>query len=297
MKPALRWHNEMEINFKYITTNGVRLHTALAGPEDGEPVILLHGFPDAWFGWEDQIEPLVGAGFRVIVPDQRGYNLSDKPKGVASYQMGALVDDILGLANTLGYERFHLAGHDFGAMVSWNLAIHYPERVKRLAIANVPHPTVMRSYLRTHASQILMSWYAFFFQIPYLPERLVQANNWHFLISAMPDDLSEEERDRYREVFRQDGAITGMINWYRAIMRQRSHSKHSPKIKVPTIILWGKQDPYISYEMALLSVDFCEDGQLITFEDATHWVLHDEPEAISKYLVKHFSEAPIPLTR
>ena len=140
MKPARRWHNEMAMNFKYITTNGIRLHTALAGPENGEPVILLHGFPDAWFGWEAQIGPLAEAGFRVIVPDQRGYNLSDKPEGVGSYKMDTLVDDILGLADALGYDRFHLAGHDFGAMVSWNLARHYPARIKRLAIANVPHP-------------------------------------------------------------------------------------------------------------------------------------------------------------
>ena len=118
MEPARRLHDEMTMNFEYITTNGICLHTALAESADGEPVILLHGFPDAWFGWEAQIKPLVEAGFRVIVPDQMGYNFSDKPKGVANYQMGTLVDEILGLADTLDSERFHLAGHDFGAMVN-----------------------------------------------------------------------------------------------------------------------------------------------------------------------------------
>ena len=191
----------MPIRFEYIPTNGIRLHTALTGPEDGELVFLLHGFPDAWFGWEAQIEPLAEAGFRVLTPDQRGYNLSDKPKGVSSYQMDTLGDDILGLADVFGYNRFHLAGHDFGAMVGWNLAIRYPERLKRLAIANVPHPAVMKNYLRSHPSQMLKSWYAFFFQLPGIPERVVKANNWQFLISALPDDLDIDKGDRYRKAW------------------------------------------------------------------------------------------------
>ncbi|MCP4287466.1 MAG: alpha/beta hydrolase, partial [Gammaproteobacteria bacterium] len=246
-------------------------------------------FPDAWFGWEAQLGPLLGAGFRVIVPSQRGYNLSDKPNGVANYKMDILVEDILGLADALGYERFHLAGHDFGAMVSWNLARKYPERVKKLVIANVPHPIVMKNYLRTHPRQILKSWYAFFFQLPALPELAVKANNWQFLINAMPKDFSAEERDRYRETWAQPGAMTGMINWYRASLRDLSPSTEASRIQVPTLMLWGQQDPHISYEMAPLSIDLCEDGRLITYEDATHWVLHDKSAEVSREMVAFFS--------
>jgi pimeloyl-ACP methyl ester carboxylesterase len=280
----------MPLKFEYINTNGIRLHTAMAGPEEGEPVFLLHGFPDAWFGWEAQIGPLAEAGFRVIIPDQRGYNLSDKPKGTVSYKMGTLVDDILGLAEAFGYERFNLAGHDFGAMVSWNLAIRHPERIKRLVIANVPHPKVMGSYLRSHPTQMLKSWYAFFFQIPRFPEWAVRLNNWRFLISAMPKIFTKEERNRYREAWGQSGAMTSMINWYRASLRKMGRSAGASKIQVPTLVLWGKQDPHISYEMAALSLEMCEEGRLVTFEDATHWVLHDEPKETSKYIVQHFSE-------
>ncbi len=280
----------MSIGFKYLTTNGIRLHTALAGPEDGEPVFLLHGFPEAWFGWEAQIEPLAEAGFRVIVPDQRGYNLSDKPQGVSNYQMNILARDILGLADSLGYERFNLAGHDFGAMVSWNLAIHHPAWIKRLAIANVPHPKVMQDYLRTHLSQLLKSWYAFFFQIPSLPERIIRTNNWQILISAMPDDLNEEERDRYRKAWSQPAAMTSMINWYRALMQHSGRSTAAAPIQVPTLILWGQQDPHISYEMAGLSADLCMESRMITFEDATHWVQHDKPTEVSQLLIEHFSQ-------
>jgi pimeloyl-ACP methyl ester carboxylesterase len=280
----------MSIDFEHISTNTIRLHTALAGPADGEPVILLHGFPDAWFGWEPQIEALAEAGFRVIAPDQRGYNLSDKPQGVTSYRMDVLVDDVLGLADTLGYERFSLAGHDFGAIVGWSLTRRSPDRLKRLVIANVPHPAVMRRYLRTHPSQMRKSWYAFFFQLPVLPELAARAGNWRFLISAMPDDLTEEERDRYREAWAQPNAITSMINWYRALLRHSGRSTPPSQIQVPTLMVWGQQDPHISYEMAPLSVDLCDNGRLVTFQDATHWVMQDKPEQVSQLLIEHFSE-------
>jgi len=278
----------MTIRFEYLSTNGIRLHTALAGPEDGEPVFLLHGFPDAWFGWEAQIGPLAEAGFRVIAPDQRGYNLSDKPKGVSSYQMASLVDDVLGLAEAYGYESFHLAGHDFGAMVGWNLAIRCPERLKRLAIANVPHPAVMANYLRTHPSQMLKSWYILFFQLPGLSERVVRANGWRFLISVMPDDFTAKECDRYQKAWAEPGAITSMINWYRASLQQLRKPMAASRIRVPTLVLWGQQDPHLSYEMAPLSVDLCEDGRLVTFEDATHWVMHDKPREVNCLLLDHF---------
>jgi pimeloyl-ACP methyl ester carboxylesterase len=277
-----------KIRFEYLTTNGINLHTALVGPEDGELVILLHGFPDAWFGWEAQMLPLAEAGFRVLVPDQRGYNLSDKPKGVGNYQMDLLAEDILGLADGLGAEQFYLGGHDFGAMVSWRLAMRYPERIKRMVIANVPHPRVMQSYLRSKFSQLLKSWYAIFFQIPWLPEQLVRANSWQFLIRAMAKSLTNEERDRYRAAWAHPGAITAMINWYRATMRAMGKSGLSPEIQVPTLIIWGQQDPHLSYQMAPLSLEYCLDGRLETFEDATHWVLQDKAEEVSKLMIKHF---------
>jgi pimeloyl-ACP methyl ester carboxylesterase len=276
------------IKFESIPTNGIRLHTAVAGPEDGEPVILLHGFPEAWFGWRPQIDALTTAGFRVIAPDQRGYNLSDKPKGVASYFMDTLVADVVGLADSLGFERFCLAGHDFGAMVSWHMGMQYPERLRHLAIANVPHPVVMRSYIRKHPSQVIKSWYTLFFQLPALPERIVRAGNWRMLMSAMPAGLSEEERNRYRGAWEQPGAMTSMINWYRSMLRNPAKLTGSPRISVPTLVVWGKQDPHLSQGMAPLSVDLCDYGNLVTFEDATHWVQHDKPEEVSHLLIEHF---------
>ncbi len=204
--------------------------------------------------------------------------------------MPILVDDILGLADQLGHKKFYIAGHDFGAMVSWFLALQAPERVRRLAIANVPHPAVFQSYLKTHPSQMLKSWYAMFFQLPGLPERFAKGANWKFLIGAMPDYWEEDQYDRYREVWAQPGAITAMINWYRATSGRFGRSRKSDPIQPPTLIMWGKKDPHLSYQMAPLSLEHCQDGKLVLFEDATHWVQHDKASEVSQLLIDHFQK-------
>jgi len=280
----------MKLRFEYIKTNGIQLHCALSGPKDGDPVILLHGFPESWIGWEKQIEPLVQAGFRVIVPDQRGYNLSDKPEGIDQYMMPVLVDDILGLADSLGYDRFYLAGHDFGAMVSWSLALRAPQRIRRMAIANAPHPAVFRSYLKTHPAQMLKSWYAMFFQMPGLPERFVKAANWNFMTRALPEYWEEDQYNRYREAWSQPGAITAMINWYRATLSRSEKTRKSDLIQPSNLIIWGKKDPHLSYQMAPLSVELCLNSKLVCFEDATHWVQHDKAPEVSQLLIDHFQK-------
>ena len=136
-------------------SDGVTLHVIEAGPEDGPLVILLHGFPEFWWGWRYQIAPLVEAGFRVVVPDQRGYNLSDKPQGRRAYDLDILAKDVIGLADAVGRTSFSLVGHDWGGLVAWWTASRYPERVAKLAILNAPHPTIAGAYMRRHPSQML----------------------------------------------------------------------------------------------------------------------------------------------
>lgn len=277
------------IEHSEVKVNNVRLHIAASGPPDGTPVFLLHGFPDAWFGWEYQIKFLAQNGFRVIAPDQRGYNLSEKPTGIKHYELDQLTSDIVSLADHFNYDTINLAGHDWGAAVCWNTAIRYPERVKRLAILNVPHPTVMANYLKRHPRQMLKSWYIFVFQIPRLAEKLARLGNWRLLISAFPKYLPRSTTDRYREAWSQPGAITGMINWYRAAFRSARTSASSPnKVTCPTLIVWGKNDRYLSYAMAPLSLEYCPDGELVTFEKTSHWVLLDKPDEVSKLLLNHF---------
>lgn len=280
----------MKIIFEYLIVNQVELHIALAGPSDGKPVILLHGFPEAWFGWENQIQPLVDAGFRVIIPDQRGYNLSAKPNGVENYRTELLVNDVLGLADSLGYEDFFLAGHDWGGIVAWRVALAAPERVKRLVIANVPHPEVFGTYLKSNFSQLLKSWYVLFFQIPWIPEQIVKLGNWKFLIKAMPATWTKVQHNRYREAWSQPGAISAMIHWYRAMFSRSRVRRTEIQVKPSTLIIWGKKDPHLSWQMADLSLEFCQDGKLVYFDDATHWVQHDKAAEVSHLLIDHFKE-------
>src|SRR3712207_5146322 len=165
--------------------SGVELHAAAAGPPDGPLAILLHGFPEFWWGWRRQIGPLAAAGLRVVAPDQRGYNLSDKPPGVRAYDLDALADDVLGLADALGRQRFAVVGHDWGGILAWHLAGRDPERVERAAVLNAQHPGTMRGYARARPSQMAKSWYIAFFQLPALPEAMQRAADFAWLRNGL----------------------------------------------------------------------------------------------------------------
>jgi epoxide hydrolase 4 len=280
----------MEFEHSYIKTNGIRLHVVQAGPKSGVPVVLLHGFPEFWYGWRKQIPALVEAGCRVIVPDQRGYNLSDKPKGVKSYQIYTLVEDIIGLINALEYEKVNVVGHDWGAAVAWVLANKFPERIQRLTIMNVPHPAVMKKFLLRDLEQIRRSWYIFLFQLPWLPEAGMKRDNWRGAVSALRGSgkihtFTNEDIEKYKEAWSQHGAMTAMINWYRAIMRYQPTLRQDPHIKVPTLMMWGMKDFALSHRMARPSMDYVDEGNLILFPEATHWVQHDAAEEVNHYLV------------
>jgi len=280
----------MELEHSYIETNNIRLHVVQAGPKSGAPVILLHGFPENWRCWIRQLPALVDAGCRVIVPDQRGYNLSDKPKGVKAYSVYKLVEDVIGLIDALDYEKVNLVGHDWGAVVSWVLANRYPERLHHLGILNVPHPAVMKRFLQRDLEQLRRSWYVFFFQLPWLPEAGMGANDWRGAIRALRGSgkihtFTDEDIEKYKEAWSQPGAITAMINWYRAVIRYQPPIPKDPRIRVPTLMMWGTKDFALSHRMARPSMDYCDEGNLIFFPDATHWAQRNAADEVNHYLV------------
>jgi epoxide hydrolase 4 len=273
----------------------VRIQAVAKGPANGPLLILLHGFPEFWYGWRHQISPLAEVGFRVVVPDQRGYNRSSKPQGLKNYQLSCLTDDVLAIADQLGHQRFLLAGHDWGAMVAWHTAITHPDRVARLAILNVPHPAVIKRALKRRPQQLLRSWYMFFFQIPWLPEFLIrfadfQSSKKSLVQSSRPGAFSPEDLEYYAKAWSQLGALTGMVNWYRALLRYPPKVDHG-RVTVPTRILWGVHDSFLLPVLARESVRYCSQGELITFENATHWLQHEEPERVSELLKSFFLEA------
>ena len=263
-----------------------------AGSKDGAVVVLLHGFPEFWHGWHKQIEPLAAAGFRVVVPDQRGYNLSSKPPGIAAYALSELVSDVIAIADQLGQRKIILVGHDWGAAVAWSAALLHPRRVAKLVVLNVPHPSVMRKFMRTRLRQVLRSWYIFFFQLPWLPEALFSA--FHFRVgsrsllrSSRPGTFSMEDLAQYRAAWSQPGALTGMIHWYRALFRYRTKFPDRT-VRVPTRILWGERDAFLLSEMAHESLRYCVDAELYTFANASHWLQHEEPARVSELLIDFF---------
>ena len=281
----------MELEYSFINTNGIRLHVVQAGPKSGVPILLLHGFPEFWYGWREQISALAEADCRVIVPDQRGYNLSDKPQGVKAYCVDTLVEDIVGLVNALDYEKVNLVGHDWGGIVAWSLANKHPQRLHRVGILNAPHPLVMHRFLRRDFEQMRRSLYAFFFQLPWLPEKLMSADQWRGAVRALRGSgkihtFTNEDIKKYKEAWSQPGAITAMLNWYRAAARYQGWITEDMRVHIPTLILWGAKDAALSHRMARPSLDYCDDGNLIFFPDATHWVQHEEAEEVNRHLLE-----------
>ena len=222
-----------ELREGYAQVGDQSLHYVEAG--DGPLIVLLHGFPEFWFGWRLQIAPLAAAGFRVVAPDTRGYNLSSKPEDFEDYAVDLLADDIRGLIGELGAESALLVGHDWGGSIAWTTAMNHPEVVDRLAILNAAHPRRLQEGLH-NPNQLRKSWYFFFFAVPGLPEDIVHARDWHFFRHFLQDanpPYTPQEIDRYVEAWSQPGAAAGMINYYRASVQtvpEGSHGKASPDL-------------------------------------------------------------------
>ena len=281
---------------RFVETNGVRLHVVEAGPEDGKLLVLLHGFPEFWYGWHETIAPLANDGYRVVVPDQRGYNLSEKPPDVADYRIGELARDVVGLIDAYGRETAAVAGHDWGAVVGWWLAIHHADRLSELVAVNVPHPTVFERALRTSWRQRRKSWYVLAFQLPRLPEAIARAGNWRIGVRSLretsnPGTFGEDDLRRYRRAWDRDGAFEAMVNWYRAIVRERPEPD-TPHVEVPTLVVWGANDLFLEKRLAGASLEHCADGRLLTIDDATHWVIHEDPHRVAEAVADHADPLP-----
>jgi pimeloyl-ACP methyl ester carboxylesterase len=267
---------------------GVRLHVAEAG--EGPPVILVHGFPEFWYSWRWQIPALAEAGFHVLAPDMRGYNLSDKPRGVAAYRLPLLTRDIARLVEECGVERACVVGHDWGAVVAWSFAMGYHDRLERLAILNVPHPVTFARGLRS-PRQLLRSWYVFFFQIPGLPELLARSGNYRLLRNALRASLrrgsfSPQDVERYVEVLARPGALTSSINYYRALERgRRANIRAVRRVDRPVLVVWGEQDAYLGKELADPPREWVPDVRVVRLPSASHWVQNDEPKRVNQLLI------------
>lgn len=275
--------------------NGLTLHMVETGPDDGPLLLLLHGFPEFWWAWRHQIAPLAAQGFHVVVPDLRGYNLSDAPQDVAAYHLDTLTADVLALATAFGAERFHLVGHDWGGVIAWRVATLGAERLNSVVVMDAPHPDLWAAQALTHPTQALRSTYVALFQLPWLPEAALGAFD-HAGLRAMiqgtarPGALAEGELDRYAEAWSHPGSLTGMLNYYRAL-RDRTREDKPQRIRTRALVLWGARDAFLEQHVARAGADLCDDGRLVIVEDTTHWLHFERPERINAELIAFLGAA------
>lgn len=280
-----------------IHNGDIMLDCRAAGAESGELVILLHGFPECWTAWRQQIQPLADAGYRVVVPDMRGYGCSSRPGHHKRYHLDELITDIDAIRHYCGQSHFHLGGHDWGAAVAWWYALHHPQRLASLTIVNVPHPLTFLETLRSSPLQLLKSWYIFFFQLPVIPEWLIKRGNYALLRLTLKKTsnkgaFADEDLRYLLHSWQQPGSVRAMVNYYRALLRNIVRPAQ-PQITVPTRILWGERDIALSSSMASNSLQYLHNGELISYPDGSHWLTHDLPAEVSACLLEHISRHPV----
>jgi pimeloyl-ACP methyl ester carboxylesterase len=271
------------ISTSHVDLESVFLHYGSAGVRGKTPVLFLHGWPDLWFTWEEQMLGLAEQGYFSLAPDQRGYGRSSKPPRVSDYQMPVLTRDIVQFIERLQTGPVHLVGHDWGGAVAWSLALTRPDLVRTLTAVNSPHPAVFAKNLLTHPGQLLRSWYMFLFQVPGLAETLLGSHRAKLQTLMIEHGAKLRDPDllaRYREQWQNPGAVRLPLYWYRALFRSlfsRDSMVLRQKVKVPTQIVWGTDDGAFVPDSGKASAAWCEHAELHELSGG-HWPFHEHPE-------------------
>jgi len=270
-----------EIEEKFVETNGIKLHTVIVG--SGEPIIMLHGFPEFWYSCKNVMLGLKDE-FRLIVPDTRGINLSDKPEGVENYKIKLLVDDIKGLAEALQLDKFILVGHDWGAIISWYFAGIYPELLKKLIIISVPHPLCMQKTFAKYPEQRKASAYVFDLMKPNAVEMFRENDYQMVRETGVFDNKNAFDEQKDLEAWAQPGSLEAGCNYYRAAFKNPTRGtgikEWDGTITVPTLVIHGMRDHAILPVTLEGLEDYVKDLKIIRSETGSHWMMDDEPELI-----------------
>jgi len=282
---------------EYATINGVRLHYVSTGK--GPLILFLHGFPEFWYEWKDQLAEF-GKDYLAVAPDMRGYNLSAKPESLDQYQMDLLIEDVHALAAHLGHKKFTLVGHDWGGAVAWAYAAAHPETLDKLVIINAPHPGVFARLLREDPDQQKASQYMLMFRSPQA-EQTLSANDHAMLVNIVlgaglkSGTFTEEDKKAYLAAWSQPGALTGGLNYYRAMevgppppgaSGAAATGKFPARldIKTPTLVIWGEKDTALTTHNLEGLEQFVPTLTIKRIPDATHWVIHEKPAEINGYI-------------
>jgi epoxide hydrolase 4 len=281
----------------FAEVNGIRMHYAHTG--QGRLMLFAHGFPEFWYCWKD-ILPEFGNDHHAVAPDLRGYNLTSKPQEVEAYKIDTLVNDLGALARHLGHKTFTLVAHDWGGGVAWSLAIKHPEWLDGLIIVNSPHPTIFERELNTNPAQQKASLYTRMFQSP-KTEALLAANTYQAMQDIVVTDglkrghFTAEDQQAYITAWSQPGAVTGALNYYRAAnmgppmkpgetARSFETGIPDPMVRVPTLVIWGEQDPHLMTSNLDGLEQYVPDLTVKRIPDGTHWVIHEQPKLVTKHM-------------
>jgi epoxide hydrolase 4 len=282
MQPAM--------HYETVRANGIDFNVAVAG--SGKRLVLcLHGFPESSFSWRYQLPLLARLGYRAWAPDLRGYGKTSRPAGVAAYALENLEEDVAALIEASGAQDVVLMGHDWGALIAWHYAMFGRVPISKLIIMNVPHPELAQKGLRT-MRQLAKSWYIFFFQLPWIPEWALARNGCEAIGRAfrgMAVDKSrfpDEVLRVYCEAAAQPGALTAMLNYYRALIRglKRSRRRGTRRIEVPTLMIWGEVDTALGKELTFGTDKYVTDLTLHYLPNVSHWVQQEAPEAVNRMI-------------
>lgn len=280
-----------EIQHTFVRANNLRFHVAHI-ERDGPLVLFLHGFPECWYSWRHQMPFVADAGFRVWAIDMRGYNLSDKPRGVDAYHLNVLTTDVEELLNVAHTEKVILVGHDWGALVAWRFAMDYPERLSKLVILNVPHPGPQRSGF-VMPRQWLKSWYIGFFQLPWLPERALtqiplRTARGIRASAVRRAGFTDEDIAVYRQAIAQPGAMHAAVNYYRALVRYGFLLPIKP-IDTPTLMIWGEEDIALDKALTYGTEKWVRAFRIHYIPNCGHWVQNEAADEVNRLLLDFIS--------
>lgn len=273
-----------------VVAGGVRFHYATAGR--GPLVLLLHGFPERWFSWRAQIPALAAEGYRVVAPDLRGYGLSDKP--ASGYEITDLAQDVVSLVTALGEETATVVGHDWGGAIAWEAAARHPARVARVAVLNCPHPAVMNHVLRRSWDQFVRSGYMLFFNLPWLPERLIARDRGRSILrmfhgnAVHPEAFSRETLEALRESVASPDDVRPMLEYYRRSVRRalRGALPPYPVIQQPALLLWAERDVVLGNKLIAPHTRVARDLTIRRIVDCGHFVQQERPDAVNALLAE-----------
>ncbi|MEO7022583.1 MAG: alpha/beta hydrolase [Ktedonobacteraceae bacterium] len=277
-----------------IATNGINMHYVTQG--EGPLLVMLHGFPEFWYSWRYQIPVLAELGYRVVAPDLRGYNETDKPK--SGYDVPTLLSDIAGLITALGAEQAIIVGHDWGGVLAWQFAIDYPQMTTKLIVLNAPHPGAMMRDLRSF-KQLRKSWYIFAFQIPWLPEYLLAKNNAHQIgrllsnTALQKEAFSSDDTAKYQEAMSKPGAMKAALSYYRQLMRRgpNAYRNRNLQVEAPTLLVWGEHDVALGIGLTQGLDPWVPNLRIKRIPDSGHWVQQEQPEKVNQYMVEFLQNA------